>query len=78
MEYNNVIIWSKNNCFYCLWAKKLLNNKNINFEERNIDSDDWTKDQLLELNNNIKTFPAIFFDKTYIGGFAELKNILKD
>lgn len=76
MEYKNVLVWSKNNCFYCLWAKKLLESKNIEFEERNIDSGDWTKEQLLEINGDIKTFPAIFFDDNYIGGFSELKTIL--
>ena len=66
------IVWSKENCPYCLQAKGLLKQKGIKFEERNI-SQDWTREQLLEAIPTAKTLPQIFLDDNYIGGFTELR-----
>jgi glutaredoxin len=44
----NVIVWSKNPCPYCDQAKALLKSRGIAFEERNLTTGNWTKEQLLE------------------------------
>lgn len=67
------IVWSKNQCPYCVQAKSLLELKGIEFEERNIETGDWTKEQLLEAVPTARTLPQIFLDDEYVGGFAELK-----
>jgi glutaredoxin len=66
------IVWSKNQCPYCVQAKALLEMKGIEFEERNV-SKDWTKEQLMEAVPNARTVPQIFLDDKLIGGFTELK-----
>jgi len=66
------IVWSKDSCPFCVQAKSLLKQKNIEFEERNINHD-WTKDQLLEAVPTARTLPQIFLDDNYIGGFTELR-----
>ena len=66
------IVWSKDNCPYCVQAKALLNQKNIQFEERKI-GDGWTKEQLLEAGPNARTVPQIFLDGELVGGFTELR-----
>lgn len=66
------IIWSKDNCPFCVQAKALLTQKNINFEERNINHE-WTKEQLLEMVPEARTLPQIFLEDNYIGGFRELR-----
>ena len=70
------IVWSKENCPYCLQAKALLESKGIEFEERNI-SADWTREQLLEAVPTARTLPQIFLDDNYIGGFTELRRHLQ-
>ena len=70
------IIWSKENCPYCLQAKGLLKQKDIEFEERNINKD-WTREQLLEAVPNARTLPQIFLDDKLIGGFTELRKHLQ-
>jgi len=69
------IIWSKNQCPYCVQAKALLESRGIEFEERNV-STDWTKEQLLEAVPTARTLPQIFLDDNYIGGFTELRKHL--
>ena len=70
------IVWSKENCPFCVQAKALLESKGIEFEERNVNKD-WTKEQLLEAVPNARTLPQIFLDEAHIGGFAELRKHLQ-
>lgn len=69
------VIWSKDMCPYCVQAKKLLELKGLEYEERNINKD-WTKEQLLEAVPTARTLPQIFLDDEYVGGFQELKQRL--
>ncbi len=72
------IVWSKDRCPYCDMAKHLLRNSGIQFEERNIQTDDWTKEQLLEAVPGAKTVPQIFMHGEYVGGYAELQRYYED
>ena len=80
----STIVWSKNQCIYCEWAKNLLRENEIEFEERNI-NDEYTKEEMLsyleeyhDINTQEKiTMPQIIVANHYIGGFTELKTHLK-
>jgi glutaredoxin 3 len=69
------IVWSKDQCPYCVQAKSLLESKGIEYEERNV-SQDWTKEQLLEAVPTARTLPQIFLDEEHVGGFNELRKKL--
>jgi glutaredoxin len=70
------MIWSKDNCRYCVSAKELLTATGIEYEERKL-GDGWTKEQLLEVVPTATTVPQIFLDGEYVGGFTELKEKLQ-
>jgi glutaredoxin len=63
------VVWSKNNCILCTKAKNLLEKKGINYEERNVEGPDWTPEQFFEAVPNARTFPQIYIDGKYIGGY---------
>lgn len=67
-----VIVWSKDNCPNCESAKKLLKLKGVDYEERNITSGKWTKEDLLNVAPSARSVPQIFFGETNIGGYNEL------
>ena len=69
------IVWSKDQCPYCVQAKALLESRGIEYEERNV-SKDWTKEQLLEAVPTARTLPQIFLDDAHVGGFNELRQRL--
>ena len=71
------VIWSKENCPYCVQAKKLLELKGIEYEERNL-ANGWTKEQLLEAVPTARSVPQIFMDDKHVGGFQELKARLSE
>ena len=69
------IVWSKDQCPFCVQAKALLESRGIEYEERNV-SRDWTKEQLLEAVPNARTVPQIFLGEELVGGFNELRQRL--
>ena len=72
------IVWSNVGCTYCEQAKKLLQSKNIEYEERNIPHGLWTVQQLQEAVPGARTVPQIFLDEEYVGGYQELETKLKN
>lgn len=66
------IVWSKDGCPQCVQAKSLLEAKGIDYEERNITSGPWTKEQLLEAVPTARMMPQIFLDDRLVGGAKEL------
>lgn len=64
-------------CSYCEAAKTLLKVKNIEYETVVVGPDgDMTKEALLEMFPNARTFPVVMNDGQLIGGFKELKNFV--
>jgi glutaredoxin len=75
-EVRTVRIYSKNGCTWCTKAKDFLTKQNTAFEEINLSNvtpDEYSieKNKLIE-NTGQKTFPYIFIDDKFIGGFNEL------
>lgn len=75
-----VEVYTKDACPYCVQAKKLLESKGIEFEERHINAS--TRDMLLEeLTTRIgtppRTVPQIFIDDEAIGGYTDLVTYFK-
>lgn len=71
------IVWSKNQCPYCVQAKALLESRGIEYEERNI-NDGWDREDLLAAVPGAKSVPQIFLDDELVGGFTELRTRLTE
>lgn len=75
-------IYSKSGCSYCDKAKMLLKGEEV----YTIQCDNYltnSRDSFLGFlsalaNKEQKTFPIIFKDKNFIGGYSELLNCLKE
>ncbi len=81
-QENKYTIYTKSGCTYCTKAKKLLVNEDNNNNLQMIDCDEYlieNKDEFLNFIQNItnnpthKSFPIIFHNKKYIGGYIELE-----
>ena len=75
----SLTLYSKNNCIYCMKAKKLLSDSGIKFEEINID-DDPKGEEIKEwlITEGHKTMPQIYNgEELYVtGGYDGLANLL--
>lgn len=66
------VVWSKDNCPYCVQAKQLLSIKGIDYEEKKI-GEGYTKEDLLEAVPTARSVPQIFLNGELVGGFTELR-----
>lgn len=71
-------IYGKQNCNFCVSAKKLLEIKNVPFEYKDFFELNETEQTQIQTERapTAKTFPIIFIDDTYIGGFNNLNSAL--
>lgn len=70
----NVTVYSADWCPYCTRAKKLLQSKNIEFEEINVDEKPGLREEIVQKTGQ-KTIPQIFIKGEFIGGFTELAQL---
>ena len=74
--YKEILIYSSYNCSYCDRAKKLLDEKKINYKEINIQENPAEREVMLKKSNGRRTVPQIFINDIHIGGFQELHKIM--
>ena len=70
-----VVIYTGIRCAHCDWAVALLNKKNVNFVEYNINEDSTKRDEMLKKSNGARTVPQIFIDDYHVGGNRELQTL---
>ena len=69
-------VYTKDGCKYCKWVKRLLNNYNVSYQEKNIYNDD--KAMKYFKAQEFTTTPQVFIDDEYVGGFERTLAYLKD
>ena len=67
-----VIIYTKSYCPYCVKAKQLLKNKNIDIIEIDITNNQSVIDEMLSKSSGRKTVPQIFINDFHVGGCDDL------
>mgnify|MGYP003134319000 FL=1 len=72
MTTTKYLIYSISNCPFCDKAKELLRHKQIGFYDIAVDM---KKDIAIDIvsKTGLKTWPQIFIDGSFIGGYTELK-----
>ena len=68
-----VTVYSLTYCPYCVRAKSLLKENEIEFKEIIVDPDDDNLRKELLSKSGMKTFPQIFNGEELVGGYTELK-----
>lgn len=66
-----VVIYSKDNCPYCVRAKQLLDAKKVKYQELHVDMDKNLLQEMLTRSQR-RTVPQIFIDDHHIGGCDDL------
>ncbi len=74
-------IYTISDCRWCDKALDLLLDRDETIHMMNIENNETVKKQILEYLETIKkrpTFPQVFCDGTYIGGYTDLQEWFKD
>ena len=73
-----VIIYTGIRCAHCDWALSLLNEKNVDFIEYNINKDPEKREEMLKKSNGARTVPQIFIEDYHVGGNRELQTLNRE
>ena len=68
----NVVIYTRMTCGFCVRAKSVLTQKNVNFEEISIDLHPEKRAEMIQRSNGGMTVPQIFINDQIIGGCDDL------
>ena len=67
-----VVIYTKFGCGYCYRAKRLLDEKGVEYAEHDITMGGPKRAEMLERAPNAMTVPQIFIGDTHVGGSDDL------
>ena len=73
---NKIEIVGKEDCVWCVQAKLLLDNKEIDYEYKTL-FEDLSLTELRERVPDVKTVPVVFINEQYIGGYQSLEAYLR-
>ncbi len=68
----DVVIYSSGFCPYCQWAKRMLDEKNVTYNEIRIDQVEGAQQEMLTKSNGRMTVPQIFIGETHVGGYDDM------
>jgi glutaredoxin 3 len=71
MQVKPVKIYTTETCPYCVRAKRLLQKKNVPYEEIDVSWDDDVRMKLMQ-TTGLRTVPQIFIGERHVGGSDEL------
>ena len=72
MSHPPVVIYTKFGCGYCFRAKRLLDEKGVDYTEHDITMGGPKRDEMMERAPTARTVPQIFIGETHVGGSDEL------
>ncbi|MBX7481217.1 glutaredoxin 3 [Qipengyuania qiaonensis] len=72
MSQPQVDIYTKFGCGYCFRAKRLLDEKGVDYTEFDITMGGARRDEMLQRAPTAMTVPQIFIGDTHVGGSVEL------
>jgi glutaredoxin 3 len=68
----NIVVYSTQFCPYCVQAKNLLNSKQLNFTEVDIDIDPNKYSEMVGKSGGVTSVPQIFIGDFHVGGCDDL------
>ncbi len=72
MTTPTIDIYTKFGCGFCVRAKRLLDSKNVEYNEFDITMGGPKRDEMMSRAPNARTVPQIFIGDTHVGGSDEL------
>ena len=67
-----VVIYTRDFCYYSDAARELLKRKGVAFKEINATGNRELRNEMIERANGGSTFPQVFIGDTHVGGCDEL------
>ena len=69
---NNIIVYTKDNCPFCVKAKALIKGLGLEYEEKKMESFDSVDAMLKDIGKKVMSMPQIKIDGKLVGGYNQL------
>jgi glutaredoxin 3 len=76
MPAPKIVIYTTGFCPYCIWARRLLSHKNVEFEDIRVDQYPERRPEMEERSQRTSV-PQIFIGDLHIGGFDDMSALDK-
>ena len=73
-----VVIYTRDFCYYSDAARELLKRKGVVFKEVNATGNRELRNEMIERANGGSTFPQVFIGDTHVGGCDELYELERE
>jgi glutaredoxin 3 len=70
-----VEIYTWATCPFCIRAKKLLEQKGVDYTEYSIDGDEMARSQMAQRSNGRRSVPQIFINDQHVGGCDDIHQL---
>jgi len=70
-------IYTSSTCGYCKQAKKLLESKDVTYDEKVVDANPQVIAEAVKRSGGKRTVPQIFINGQHVGGYDELAELDK-
>jgi glutaredoxin 3 len=74
----DVTIYTRQFCGYCIAAKRLLSDKGVAFTEHDATYSPQLRQEMIQRSNGGATFPQIFIGDTHVGGADDIRALERD
>lgn len=74
MTHSGIVMYSGDNCAYCVRARRLLEKKGVAFRELKVDQSSELRAEMERLSQR-RTIPQIFIHGRHIGGFDDMAEL---
>ncbi len=68
----HIVVYTKDNCSYCVMAKQYLQSKNLMYTEMKLGTD-LSRDEFVSIFPEVKSMPFIIIDGEKVGGYDKLQ-----
>ena len=69
---NSIVVYTKDNCPFCVKAKALIKGLGFKYEEKNLKEFESPEAMIKDIGKNVRTMPQIKIDGELIGGYNQL------
>jgi len=77
-DISDIIIYSKDNCGYCVKAKSMLEKLGLDYREKKLESFDSIDELKKDIGSSVRSLPQIKINGELVGGYNQLVEYLTD
>ena len=69
---NSIVVYTKDNCPFCVKAKALIKGLGLKYEEKNLKEFESPEAMIKDIGKNVRSMPQIKINDELVGGYNQL------